>query len=134
VPLPRCYANILENMGDIVASERLVITDKGFFGLACPGTEIGDKICCLLGCTKMVVLREVVGMEETGQGFENGNEDERGKAYYKLIGKTRAHLTIKDEKFYEGFAENKDDRVRKRWIEGRGEGQQKETLQEFRLV
>jgi hypothetical protein len=124
----------LENMVAIVASERLVITDKGSFGLACPGTEIGDKICCLLGCTKMVVLREVVGMGEPDRGFEEGNGDERGKAYYKLIGKIRAHLTIEDENFYEGFAENRDDRVRSRWIDGRGEGQQKETLQEFRLI
>jgi hypothetical protein len=125
----------LENIGAIVArSERLVIADKGFFGLACPGTDIGDKICYLLGCTKVVVLREVVGIERPDQGFEGGAGNERGTTYYKLIGKIQAHLSIEDEELYEGFAENEDDKVRRRWVEGRGEGQQKEVLQEFRLI
>jgi hypothetical protein len=52
-------------MGAIVTrSERLVVADKGFFGLACLRTDIGDKICYLLGCTKVVVLREVVGIKD----------------------------------------------------------------------
>ena len=60
--------------------------------------------------------------------------NERGTTYYKLIGKIQAHLSIEDEELYEGFAENEDDKVRRRWVEGRGKGQQKEVLQEFRLI
>ena len=125
----------LEIMGAIIArSERLVIADKGFFGLACSGTDVGDKICYLLGCTKVVVLREVVGIERPDQGFEWGGGNERGTTYYKFVGKIQAHLSVEDEELYEGFAENEDDKVRRRWVEGRGEGQQKEVLQEFRLI
>jgi hypothetical protein len=82
----------------------------------------------------VVVLRKVVGMEAPGRELEGGARNERGKAYYKLIGKIQVHLSMEEEELYEGFAENNGDNVRKRWIEGRGEGQQKEVLQEFSLI
>ena len=87
-----------------------------------------------IGLHEGVVLREVVGIERPDQGFEGGAGNERGTTYYKLIGKIRTHLSIEDEESYEGFAENEDDKVRRRWVEGRGKGQQKEVLQEFRLI
>lgn len=37
---------------------RFFVTEKGYMGLGPPGTEKGDRICILKGCSVLVLLRK----------------------------------------------------------------------------
>ena len=55
---------ILKNFDDRVpvfkTGKRLILTDKGFIGMADDRAEKGDLLCHLLGCSEPVVLRRVM--------------------------------------------------------------------------
>ena len=65
---------MLNGMGNVAdESRKFAISDKGVLGMACSGSEIGDKICLVEGCTMPVILREKTS--------DNGLQ-------YQVVGKT----------------------------------------------
>ena len=68
--------------------KKLVLSDKGFIGMACSGTQLGDKICFLAGRTSPVVLREM----------------RRGdRMQYTVVGESYVYLSWADREIYSGF-------------------------------
>ncbi|KAH8789018.1 heterokaryon incompatibility protein-domain-containing protein [Hyaloscypha sp. PMI_1271] len=72
-------------------SKRLILSDKGFIGVACRGARTGDKICFLTGCTKPVILRSTSG----GDALE-----------YQVVGEAFIYLSNGDQWRYRRFLDS----------------------------
>jgi len=73
-------------------ARRLVVTDKGYLGMAASRARKGDLVCVLYGCSIPVLLREVAGgrFEFIGECYLDGFMD--GEAIKKGLGEVQFRI------------------------------------------
>jgi hypothetical protein len=81
--------------GVLQTPKKLVLSDKGFTGMAGSEAQPGDKICFLAGRNSPVVLRE----RRRGDRMQ-----------YTVVGESYVYLSVPDRKSYSGFIDQKTDK------------------------
>lgn len=98
--------------------KRIIVSEKGFIGMACSGVQLGDTVCLIIGCTTPVILREVASASDGDQ------------KQFTVIGEVFVYLSMDDKEYYRNFRP-----LGRNWPAGGMQELKNKTLRhEFQLV
>jgi hypothetical protein len=85
------FVDFLQRVQSVIWTRKFLVSKKrNYIGLAPKPAQVGDLICILFGCTVPVVLRRC--------------EDEKGAAYFQLVGESYVHGIMDGEAVAAGFS------------------------------